>query len=65
MKCGCSIGESKKTEDLVRDLINIVNVRKAEEADDVVTRIEPATAKELVAKLKEIAKQAGKICVCR
>ncbi len=62
--CGCSIKESKKAEDLIRDLVNLINVYKEEEKQDVTTRIDPATAAELVAKLKGLAKKIGDICVC-
>lgn len=63
--CGCSIKSSKTTEDKVRDLINLVNVYKDEEIEDVTTRIDPATAKELVKKLEELAKEVGGICTCK
>lgn len=58
----CSISGSRSAEDLIRDLINLINVYKNEEAEDVTTRIDPATAKELAAKLEEIAKKVGTIC---
>ena len=41
----------------VRDLINLINVYKEEEKQDVTTRIDPATAEELVAKLEELVKE--------
>lgn len=60
--CCCSTGATKSAEDLIRDLINLINVYKKEETQDVSTRIEPKTAKELVNKLEQIAKKVGNIC---
>lgn len=62
--CSCSVKESMTTEDKIRELINLINVYKDEEMEDVTTRIDPATAKELVKKLEEIANEVGNICVC-
>ena len=62
--CDCSIAGSKSAEDLIRDLINWVNVKKAEEFQDVTTLIDPATAEELVAKLNLLAQKVGEICKC-
>ncbi len=63
--CGCSIKESKNAEDLIRDLINLISIYKKEEMQDVTTRIEPATAKELVKELEKIAKKIGDVCQCK
>jgi len=64
MSCGCSVSESKNTEDMIRDLVNLINVYKEEEKEGVSTRIDQTTAEELVAKLKEIAEKVGVICKC-
>ncbi len=58
----CSVSGSRSAEDLIRDLVNLINVYKNEEMEDVTTRIDPATAKELVKKLEELAKKVGDIC---
>lgn len=58
----CSISGSRSAEDQIRDLVNLINVYKNEEMEDVTTRIDPATAKELVKKLEELAKKVGDIC---
>ena len=62
--CGCSTVESMNAENMIRDMINIIHVRKGEEVEGVTTKIEPKTAKELVTKLKKLAEKVGKICVC-
>ena len=62
--CGCSIEETKRAEDLIRDLINLVCVYKEEEKQDVTTKIDPDTAEELNAKLEELAKKVGDVCKC-
>lgn len=58
----CSPGMTKTTEDSIRDLINWIHVMKEEEMQDVTTRIEPKTAKELVRKLEGLARRVGSIC---
>lgn len=63
-ECSCSVEESKGAEDLIRDLINLIKVYKEEEKQDVTTRIDPDTAEILAAKLEEVAKKVGEICVC-
>jgi hypothetical protein len=60
--CGCSTDCTKSAEDLIRDLINLIQVYKEEEMQDVTTRIEANTAEILTAKLEEIAKKVGEIC---
>lgn len=62
--CGCSPKGPKSAEDLIRDLINLVAVYREEEKEDVTTRIDPATAKELTKKLEELAKKIGSDCCC-
>ena len=51
--------DTQATEDKIRDLINLINVYKEEEKQDVTTRIDPATADELCAKLGELAGMVG------
>lgn len=58
----CSPEATKGAEDLIRDLINLISVKKEEEVEGVSTRIEPATADELIAKLEELAKAVGNVC---
>jgi len=61
--CGSGCSEkTKSAEDLIRDIINLISVYKEEEKEGVSTRIDPETAKELVAKLEEVAKAVGGIC---
>ncbi|HLC89231.1 MAG TPA: hypothetical protein VJG49_04290 [Candidatus Nanoarchaeia archaeon] len=62
--CGCSTAESMNAENMIRDLINIIHVRKGEEVESVTTKIEPKTAKELVAKLEKLAEKVGEISAC-
>jgi len=64
-ECACGIEETRNAEDMIRDLVNLINVYKEEEMQDVTTKIEPNTAAELVAKLEELAKKVGEICVCK
>ncbi len=63
-ECCCSADDSKNAEDLVRDLINLINVYKEEEKQDVTTRIDPETADKLVEKLEGLAKAIGDVCKC-
>ena len=58
----CSEEGTKSAEDSIRDVVNLINVYKEEEKEGVTTRIDPATADELVAKLEELAKKVGGIC---
>ncbi len=51
----------KEVENQIRDLVNWVAVKRQEEAQDVVTRIEPGTAAELVEKLDQLAVAVGKL----
>jgi hypothetical protein len=53
---------SKSAEDMVRDLVNMVNVMKEEEVEGVTTKVQPEAADELVAKLEELAKKVAEIC---
>ncbi|MBW2963440.1 hypothetical protein KY306_01540 [Candidatus Woesearchaeota archaeon] len=53
--------EIKDVEDMIRDLINIINVRKEEEVEGATQKIEDATATELVEKLEAIAQAVGQI----
>lgn len=62
MKENSNVKGTKNAEDLIRDLINLITVYKKEEMQDVTTRIDPKTAKELVAKLEKIAKVVGLAC---
>jgi len=52
----CSTEATKTAEDQVRDLINLINVKKSEDA------INAEAAAELVAKLEELAKAVGNVC---
>ncbi len=61
-KAACSPGMTKTTEDSIRDIINWIHVMKEEEVQDVTTRIEPKTAKELVKRLEGLARRVGGIC---
>jgi len=62
-RCGCcSLGQSKNTEDQIRDLINLVKVYSKEEIQDVTTRIDSDTADELIIRLRLLAKNVGKVC---
>lgn len=62
-ECGCCSPEATKSaEDMVRDLVNMVNVMKEEEMEGVTTKIQPEAADELVAKLEELAKKVAEIC---
>ncbi len=58
----CSPEATKSAEDMVRDLVNMVNVMKEEEVEGVTTRVQPEAADELVAKLEELAKKVSEIC---
>jgi len=61
--CGSECSEkTKSAEDLIRDLVNLINVYKGEEKEGTTTKIDPETADELVAKLEEVAKAVGGIC---
>ncbi len=62
MKKNSNVKGTKNAEDLIRDLINLIAVYKKEEMQDATTRIDPKTAKELVAKLEKIAKAVGSAC---
>lgn len=53
--------ETKEVEDMIRDLVNIINVRKEEEVEGATQKIEDDTAVELVKKLEKIAKAVGQI----
>ena len=53
--------ETKEVEDMIRDLINIINVRKEEEVQGATQKIEDATATELVEKLEAIAQAVGQL----
>lgn len=61
-ECCCSPEATKSAEDMIRDLVNLINVMKEEEVEGVTTKIQPAAADELVAKLEEVAKAVGEIC---
>lgn len=60
--CECSAEATKSAEDLIRDIVNLINVMKEEEVEGVTTKILPAAAEELVGKLEELAKKVGEIC---
>lgn len=60
--CCCSVSPA---ENKVRNIINLINVYKKEEVQDVSTKIEPDTAEELIAELKELAELVGQACVCK
>lgn len=51
----------KAVEDMIRDIINLVNVMKEEEiqVEGGATKISPEAADQLVAKLEELAKKVG------
>ncbi|MCK4590051.1 MAG: hypothetical protein KAT77_06405 [Nanoarchaeota archaeon] len=53
--------ETKEVEDMIRDLINLINVKKEEEVEGATQKIEDATATELVEKLQAIAQAIGQI----
>ena len=53
---------TKSAEDMIRDVINLISVKKAEEKEGTSTCINPETADELTAKLEELAKKVGGIC---
>ena len=53
--------DTKGVEDMIRDLINIINVRKEEEVQGATQKIEDETAAELVEKLQAIAEAIGKL----
>ena len=63
-KCGscCSPEDSKGAEELVKDLINLIEVYKKEGKEDVLTRIDKETAEELIEKLEELAVKIGGVC---
>lgn len=61
-ECCCSPEATKSAEDMVRDLVNAVNVMKEEEVEGVTTKIQPEAADELVGKLEELAKAVAGIC---
>ena len=48
--------ETKSAEDMIRDVVNLINVKKTEE------KVDAETADELLAKLEELAKKVGGIC---
>lgn len=58
----CSPEATKSAEDMVRDLVNMINVMKEEEVEGVTTKVQPEAADELVAKLEELAKKVSEIC---
>lgn len=58
----CSLEGTKSAEDMVRDILNFVNVKKEEEVEGATHRIEEDTAAELVEKLEELAKKIAEIC---
>ena len=53
--------ETKEIENMIRDLINLVNVRKEEEVQGATQKIEDETAKELVEKLEAVAQAIGQL----
>ncbi len=53
--------ETKAAEDVIRDIINFINVKKEEEVEGATHRIEADTAAQLVEKLEELAKKIGEI----
>ena len=61
-ECCCSEEATKSAEDMVRDLVNMVNVMKEEEVEGVTTKVQPEAADELVGKLEELAKKVAEIC---
>lgn len=49
----------KEIENMIRDLINFVEVKKSEEVEGATQRIEDDTAKEIQDKLRAIAEKLG------
>lgn len=49
----------EEAENLIRDLVNTINVMKEEEVEGVTTKISPEAAEQLVGKLEELAKKIG------
>lgn len=64
-RCECSVDDTKKAEDSIRELINMITVMKEEELEGVTTKIDPEAAEELTTKLEKLAKQVGEICKCK
>ena len=51
------IEKQKSAEDMIRDIINYINVKKLEEVEGATHKIEPDTAEELIKMLEELAKK--------
>ena len=49
----------KEVENMIRDLINLIEVKKSEEVEGATQKIEDATATELQEKLRAIAEKLG------
>ena len=49
----------KEVENMIRDLINLIEVKKGEEAEGATQKIEDDTANELQEKLRAIAEKLG------
>ncbi|MBS3124210.1 hypothetical protein J4437_06285 [Candidatus Woesearchaeota archaeon] len=52
---------TEKAENQIRDLINWINVKQLEECEKSTTRIHKGTATVIVNKLRQLAKEVGKI----
>ncbi|MFH1682811.1 MAG: hypothetical protein ABIA37_03360 [Candidatus Woesearchaeota archaeon] len=61
-ECCCSTEETKSAEDMIKDIVTFVNVKKGEAVEGATNRIEADTATELLAMLEEVAKKVGDIC---
>jgi len=53
--------EIKEVEGMIRDIINLVNVKKEEEIQGATQKIEDETAKMLDEKLSALAKKIGEL----
>ena len=62
--CCCSTEDTTSAEDMIRDILNFISVKKGEEVEGATHRIEADTAAELEAMLEDLAKKVGDICKC-
>ena len=53
--------DTVEVENMIRDLINLINVKKEEEVEGATQKIEDETAAELVEKLQAIAQAIGQL----
>ena len=63
--CECCCGEEVvSAEDMIRDIINFIHVKKNEELPGATHMIEAQTAEELTSMLEDLAIALGEVCSC-